>query len=272
MFSVRRIAPGRPGSVDRPAHVPAPCRSALSPLAASGATVHRVSIGRAAAAAALLLGTVLAGSGCTATGTAPPPSLSQSPATASTPAATGTATAAPSASAAETPVPARTDPDAPARQRADAALDVTVQPDPEGGGAGHTDSFVVFRNTGSSPCDLAGAPGVSLVGHDDGTQLGRSAAHIPGAKTPVVHLKGGGTAVAELVYSVVDANGGIYGDGDGHDPQCEATQADGYRVYPPHSFRSVFVREAKLYACTTDVNWISVQPVRARITGFTPKP
>jgi hypothetical protein len=227
-----------------------------------------VSIGRAATAAAVLLGTVLAGSGCTATGTTPSPPSHAPTATSTT--TTGTGTAAPSA--AGTPAPVRTDPDAPAGQCADTTLDVMVQPDPEGGGAGHTDSFVVFRNTGSSACDLEGAPGVSLVGHDDGTQLGRSAARIPGAKAPVVHLQAGGTAVAELVYSVIDAHGGVYGDGNGHDPQCEATQADGYRVYPPHSFRSVFVREAKLYACTTDVDWISVQPVRASATGFTPSP
>ncbi|RIX28125.1 DUF4232 domain-containing protein [Amnibacterium setariae] len=198
----------------------------------------------------------------TATASSAVPS-SAAPASASVPTAAGSS--GPTASGGP-----RADPDAPAGQCSDADLAVSVQADPEGGAAGHDDSFVVFRNTGSASCRLEGFPGLSVVGHGNGTQLGRPASRPDGAATPLVVLRPGGTAVAETVYSVVDAKGGVYDEGGGKDPRCRAERGDGYRVYPPHSTRAFFVRAA-VYACTTGIDWISVQPVRDHVTGFTPR-
>jgi hypothetical protein len=226
---------------------------------------------------------VLALTGCTGdaggTPTAAAPSHSTTapattqPATTaiSTPTSTSTSTSVSVPSSSAPTVAARTDPAAPKGQCADSALAVSVQADPEGGAAGHTDSFVVFRNSGRTPCVLKGSPGVSVVGGGDGTQLGHPAARIRGAGTPTVGLRPGAYAVAELVYSVVDRNGGIYADGHGKDPTCEAAHGEGYRVYPPHGFRAFFSR-ADVYACTTDIDWISIRPVRTKVTGFTPRP
>jgi hypothetical protein len=196
-----------------------------------------------------------------------PESSSAAPSSAPDPTTAGSS--GPTASAPSTGTP-RADPDAPAGQCSDADLAVSVQADPEGGATGHDDSFVVFRNTGSASCRLEGFPGLSVVGHGDGTQLGRPASRPDGAATPLVVLRPGGTAIAETVYSVVDAKGGVYDEGGGKDPRCRAERGDGYRVYPPHSTRAFFVRAA-VYACTTDIDWISVQPVKDHVTGFTPR-
>ncbi|MFD1722439.1 DUF4232 domain-containing protein [Amnibacterium endophyticum] len=140
---------------------------------------------------------------------------------------------------------------------------MTVKYDPDGAGAGQRSSWVIFRNTGSSSCVLAGTPGVSLVGHGDGTQLGAPADRFGGTSS-TVSIPANGYAGALLDYTYVDKNGGNFNTGTDtrpHDPSCKAAAADGYRVYPPHSFRAFFVKQAT-YACTTDRQWIHVGPVQ----------
>ena len=117
---------------------------------------------------------------------------------------------------------------------------------------------MIFRNTGSSSCVLEGTPGVSLVSGGDGKQLGQPAQRGTGGST--VTIPAGGYAGASLNYTYVDKNGGNFNDGNGHDPTCQAAQADGYRVYPPHSFRAYFA-PATTYGCTTDKKWITVGAV-----------
>lgn len=183
----------------------------------------------------------------------PPSSAGRSTEPSSSP-ALPPATAAPSS-----PAPVRRDPSAPKGQCPDAAIAVTVKYDPEGAGAGQRTSWVIFRNTGSSPCVLEGAPGVSLVGGGNGTQLGRPADR-PTPNGSVVTIPAGSYAGALLNYTYVDENGGNFNTGGG-DPTCKAAPADGYRVYPPHSFRAYFA-PFKTYACTTSQRWINVQPVQ----------
>lgn len=214
----------------------------------------------------------------------------------STPPVTTTVTAQPTATAATTPVPtstpapttvatasaaptaaAGTDPNAPAGQCPDSALAVSVQADPTASGAGHAGSFVVFRNTGRTSCTLRGWPGVSLVGDGNGTRIGAAAteqgALQPGVRT--VSIRPGAYALAALSYPNIDATGGAYGDGttDG-DPTCKAQHADGYRVYPPHSFRAFFSRANGLYGCSTQQHLVYVSPVTpaSDASRFTPKP
>lgn len=203
----------------------------------------------------------------TTTAGAPSAAVSATSSLSTTEATSPAPSAAPSTSGA--PVTTRTDPNAPKGQCADGQLSVTVQKDPQGGATEHIGSWVVFRNTGRSSCVLRGAPGVSVVGHGDGTQLGRAASHPAGAPTPTVTIDPGGYALAQLVSTVVTSNGGAYADGDGDDPQCDAAEADGYRVYPPHSFRAVFVRSPR-WACTTGVDWMRIDSVQSKVDGFTP--
>lgn len=221
-----------------------------------------------AAGAALLTGcTSSPAPDATPTVTAQPSSS-----TVTSPTATATAVqASTGASASATPA-ARTDPDAPPQQCADSRLAVSVQDDPTGSGAGQRLSYVVFRNTGPSACALRGAPGVSLVGDGNGTQIGAAAAR--SSSTSTVMIQPGSYALAALSYPNIDAHGGAYGDGEGHDPQCEAKAVDGYRVYPPHSFRAFFTRVPDLYGCSTTLQTLHVSAVAPPSTyaDFTPRP
>ena len=154
--------------------------------------------------------------------------------------------AAPTVPPAETPAPTGTpqvDPNAPAGQCADANLTVTVVPDAGGAGAGSTVSSVVFTNTGDA-CVLEGAPGVSVVGSGNGTQIGVPAEQ---SGTPVaVDIPAGGAAHATLTAINIGSGGGPLG------ADCAVTTGDGYRVYPPHSFEAVFVPLAGVAACSSD--------------------
>ena len=135
---------------------------------------------------------------------APAPTISASNVGASPTATTGSTVSSGATS--------RTDPNAPAGQCADNHLAVSVQNDPTGSGAGQRLSYVVFRNTGSSTCVLRGAPGVSLVGDGNGTQIGAAATRSPGG--PAVTIPAGSYALADLTYPNIDENGGAYGDGE----------------------------------------------------------
>lgn len=235
----------------------------------------------AAVALSLLTGCSAATGHPTATDT-PTTTASTTTATPSTsastsPARSGTITpspgpsSSPAASASSLSNTTRVDPNAPAEQCKDSALKVSVQYNPEAAGAGQRGAFVVFRNTGTTSCRLQGTPGLSLVGSGNGTQIGEPALRITtGAK--LVTLAPGKTALAAIQYTYVDKNGGNYSDGGGHDVACKAKAADGYRVYPPHSYRASFT-PTNTYACSTAVHWITVSPVRpaSDFQYFTPK-
>jgi hypothetical protein len=225
-------------------------------------------------AAVLAFGTLIL-SGCTGTPTPPDGTttviVTETPTSTSsgTAVSSATRTAAPPATASAQPS-SRVDPSAPKGQCSDRALSVTVQNDPEGSGAGQRAAFAVFRNTGSTPCTLEGTPGVSLVGGGDGTQIGRPAArNTVGPKA--ITISPGHYALASIQYTYVDKNGGSFSTGSGTDPKCAAEPADGYRVYPPHSYRAFFTRSTT-YACSTGVHWITVSPVMpSTISSFRPR-
>jgi hypothetical protein len=99
---------------------------------------------------------------------------------------------------------------------------------------------IQFTNTSSTVCELHGFPGVSFVGKGNGTQLG-AAADWDESK-PIVQnsLQPGTLVVANL--RIVQA-------GNYDSSECKPLAADGLRVYPPHSTRSVFVKDPNLTVC-----------------------
>lgn len=110
-------------------------------------------------------------------------------------------------------------------------LDVSVQPEQGGGSAGSVYMLLDFRNTSSRACTLDGHPGVSFVGHGDGSQLGDPAARTGG--TTRVRLAPGHSTTALLRISQA---------GNYPAEQCAPTTADGLRIYPPDSRASTFVK------------------------------
>lgn len=146
------------------------------------------------------------------------------------------------------------------QQCADSALRTTVVDDPEGSGAGQRLSFVVFTNIGTTVCRVTGAPRVAFVGHGNGTQLGAPADSAEPAAPFVVMLRPGDAARAALQHTNIDEGGGPLDTG------CEAQRADGYRVHPPHSTRSVFVASPQ-WACGATVHWGTVSAVDTVPTG-----
>jgi hypothetical protein len=99
-------------------------------------------------------------------------------------------------------------------------------------GAGQIYTSIVFTNTSTVPCTLAGHPGVSYVAGSDGHQVGTSASRDAGTVTTVT-LAPSGTASAtlhEANYQNFDA------------AVCKPVKIEGLRVYPPGSTRSFFLR------------------------------
>lgn len=165
-----------------------------------------------------------------------------------------TGSAAPSQSASPT-ASAEVDPNAPDGQCADSVIQVTVSG--SDAGAGSIASNVVFTNTDQDACVLRGAPGVSVVGDGNGTQLGAPAAQQEDASPTDVTLPAGGSASAILTSANIGSDGGPLED-------CDAVVGDGYRIFPPHSFTAVFVASAGVPACSNaSVVWMTVGPVQA---------
>ncbi|QDZ15600.1 DUF4232 domain-containing protein [Humibacter ginsenosidimutans] len=108
------------------------------------------------------------------------------------------------------------------------------------GTAGSTYLPIRFTNTSSTTCELHGFPGVSFVGKGNGTQLGAAADW--DQSQPIVQntLQPGNVVVANLRV----AQAGNYDSSE-----CQPLAADGLRVYPPHSTKSVFVKDGNLTAC-----------------------
>jgi len=195
--------------------------------------------------------------GCSSGGTS-------TPTPAETVTATPAPTASPSASAASSPADASSSA-SPATGAGDtgadgsaggparcAADDLTGSIEPgSGGAAGSQIVHLALRNTGSTACTLQGWPGVSFVGGGDGAQIGAAARQEKSAPHPTVTLRAGDTAVAPL--QIVTASNFAAAD-------CGPKAADGFRVYPPGSKASLFVRDTGLTACSvSSAQVLSVQ-------------
>jgi hypothetical protein len=120
-----------------------------------------------------------------------------------------------------------------------------------GGAAGSVIVHLVLENTGSTTCTVQGWPGVSFVGGGTGKQIGAAAIAEKSSPHPTVTLAPGKTAVAPL--KIVRAEN--YSAGD-----CSPKTPDGFRVYPPGSKQSLFVKDTDYQACASaDASLLSVQ-------------
>lgn len=125
-----------------------------------------------------------------------------------------------------------------------------------GGAAGSVEVTLVLTNNGSTECSLQGWPGVSFVGDGNGTQLGKAADFDRSTPHPTVVLQPGGTAVAPLkITQALNYD----------EATCKPKPADGFRVYPPGSTESLFVKDAGVTACTSDS--VSLLTVGALVAG-----
>lgn len=120
-----------------------------------------------------------------------------------------------------------------------------------GGAAGSVVVHLVLENTGSTTCTVQGWPGVSFVGGGTGKQIGAAATQEKSSPHPTVTLAAGKTAVAPLKITRAEN----YSAGD-----CSPKTPDGFRVYPPGSKQSLFVKDADYRACASaDASLLSVQ-------------
>lgn len=165
--------------------------------------------------------------GCTAAG-----GPSASPTSSESPTDTGSASPRPTGTSTAQPVEG---------QCATSSLTGTIGQG-GGGAAGSEEVTLVLTNHGSAQCSLQGWPGVSFVGDGNGTQLGTPADFDRSTPHATVVLRPGGTAQAPL--KIVQAMN--YPEAD-----CKPQKADGFRVYPPGSTESLFVRDDTVTACTT---------------------
>ena len=135
------------------------------------------------------------------------------------------------------------------------AADLSLAVDQGDSAAGHLNYTITFTNTGDQACTLNGHPGVSAVGDGDGTQIGASATR-EGKVGKAVVLIPNAHATAEIQAANIGEDGGPLGE------SCQATEADGWRIYPPDSKTSVYVEQDGLRACADkNADWLSVSAV-----------
>lgn len=123
--------------------------------------------------------------------------------------------------------------------------------DDEGGaGAGSVAGTLTFTNTGTAACTLTGFPGVSYVGGGNGKQVGQAATRTGDAvRTRTLAPGRSVTAAARRTQP------GNYG------AECQETEVDGFRVYPPESTESAFVAFKTTGCKSTSAPLLQVGPV-----------
>ncbi|MBT2536172.1 DUF4232 domain-containing protein [Arthrobacter sp. ISL-69] len=183
----------------------------------------------AVAAAALLL-TACGPSQPQSQGTPEPASTSSTPSGSSAPATSQAPSSTPPSSA-----------PAPAGPSLCKAANLTVSEDSTGGGAaGSVYSKLILTNSGAEPCLLRGFPGVSLTADATGAPIGAPARQDGSSPVADVLLAPGQAGAAEMRYTQA-----------GNYPDCTATKAAGYRIYPPEDTASLFLAMPR-NACTND--------------------
>jgi hypothetical protein len=130
-------------------------------------------------------------------------------------------------------------------------LNIGVRVPVGGGAAGSQYVLLTFTNKSSQACTIYGYAGVSFVGHQDGTQLGKPAVRDRSRAPATVRLASGSTK-SELLQ-IADA-------GNFDPKQCQPTTSDGFRVYPPDSYTAAYV-PFKTAACQGKVAQLRVYPV-----------
>jgi len=187
-----------------------------------------------AVATVLLGGVALAGcsqqsavSPATTGAIAPSSRVPTAPPSAPVTAPSSTATAPPSAPTSADVVPVASPADTPLCTTAQ--LSASLVPDRGGASAGHFAVWLRVQNTSSRVCRIDGYGGVSLVGDNNGTQLGAPADRTPTTVTPTILISG---AHAQELLQITQP--GDYG------AQCHRQDADGVRLYPPEQTSALF--------------------------------
>lgn len=120
------------------------------------------------------------------------------------------------------------------------------------GAAGSRYVLITFTNTTDASCWMYGYAGVSFVGNKDGTQLGKPAHRDRSAKPKRVKLSAGEVQTALL--RIADA-------GNWDASECAPTTSDGFRIYPPGSYTSAYVKFATEVCQSKSVRQMTVYPV-----------
>lgn len=120
--------------------------------------------------------------------------------------------------------------------------------------AGHVEYVITLTNTSDHDCTVQGFPGVSMVGGDDGTQIGapadRDREHGP---AELVTVPPGGLASASLWVARADN----YGE------KCDATDARGFRIYLPEERAAQFAPIEVRGCQNPDVHLMQIRPFGA---------
>lgn len=120
------------------------------------------------------------------------------------------------------------------------------------GAAGSSYVLITFTNTSGKACTMYGYAGVSFVGDKNGTQLGKPAARERSADPRRMKLSDG--EVQTELLRIANA-------GNWDAAECAPTTADGFRVYPPGSYTSAYVKFS-IEACQSkSVRQMTVYPV-----------
>ncbi|WP_329562975.1 DUF4232 domain-containing protein [Kitasatospora sp. NBC_01266] len=221
------------------------CSSSSSPSASGQGSSAPAAAGSAGSSAPGSSSSTTGGSSATTGGSS---STTGGSGTATTPGGSA-GTGAPGTSGAA-PVSAST-PDAPAGPGACTSSDLSVAQSGAGIGAGQYYSTLVFTNTSSHSCTLAGYPGVSYVA-TAGQQSGNPATRT-GEPYTTVTLAPKGTAKATLH----DANGV-----GGYDPtQCQLSPAQGLRIYPPGEKASLFLPWQTQHCAGPTIHSLTIGPI-----------
>lgn len=123
-----------------------------------------------------------------------------------------------------------------------------------GGAAGHEEDDIRLTNIGKHSCTLQGWPGVSLVGHHNGTQIGAAADHNRRTIHPTVTIAPKKSLIAPLLI----AQAANYPTS-----HCKPVATDGFRVYPPGERYSLFVKATGITGCAnTKAHLFTVSAVR----------
>lgn len=111
---------------------------------------------------------------------------------------------------------------------------------------------LVLTNTGGTTCTLWGYPGVSFVGHGNGTQLGPAGERVDLASRQLVTLEPGESAHSTLRI----LNSGRY-------PQamCQSEIADGFRIYPPDQVSALFAPADYTTCVGASISFLMVGPM-----------
>ncbi|MEU6346593.1 DUF4232 domain-containing protein [Streptomyces sp. NPDC046977] len=119
-------------------------------------------------------------------------------------------------------------------------------------GAGTTHFQLVFQNTGTAPCTLAGFPGVSFRGRD-GAQIGAAADRATGTRAT-------GVTLIPHAHAAVDAQA-LNGQAGLSDAECQLTSVSFLAVFPPESREQIDVPWTTSECSVRGVHGLRIGPV-----------